>query len=134
MSDIRDVIVVEDEEDIREIIAEYLELDGVETTTYRNGGDALARLRARNRPALVVLDIEMPDVDGLAVIRSIAADAELAARVVVIVMTAHRASEKLSDPPPCVVGWLRKPLDFVQLRELMLEHRDRPERSLCANS
>jgi two-component system, OmpR family, response regulator ResD len=79
------VLVVEDEPTIAEIVARYLERAGYETRIAMDGPAALAAAFER-RPDLVVLDIMLPEVDGLEVMRRL--HAQLEPRVSVILLTA----------------------------------------------
>ncbi len=62
------VLVVDDEPMVREVVARYLSLDGHEVHEAADGEAALAFLRDRH-PDLVVLDVMLPGVDGLTVLR-----------------------------------------------------------------
>ena len=59
------ILVVEDHTATATFICSLLELDGYATLTARNGRDAIGLLRDRPSPSLVVLDLMLPDVDGL---------------------------------------------------------------------
>ena len=78
------VLVVDDEPMVREVVARYLERDGVRVHEIDNGGDAMDWL-ATNQPDLVVLDVMLPGVDGLAILRHVRA----ASSVPVILLTAR---------------------------------------------
>ena len=91
-----EVLVVEDEPDIRGLIVHHLERDGFRCRTAGNGGEALAAVRA-SVPDLVVLDVMLPGMDGLEVCRRLRADAS-AATVPIIMLTAK------SDEVDRVVG------------------------------
>jgi DNA-binding response OmpR family regulator len=80
------VLVVEDEPDIRRLIAFHLGREGFACRTAATGAEALRDLRAR-RPDLVILDLMLPEVDGLEVCRRIRADPDLAS-LPVIMLTA----------------------------------------------
>lgn len=82
-----DVLVVDDEPMVREVVARYLERDGLRVHEVSDGDQAIAWLAA-NRPALVVLDIMLPGVDGLSLLRRLRANGD----VPVILLTA-RAEE-----------------------------------------
>lgn len=58
------VLVVDDDTDIRELLAEFLVLHGYDVATSANGAEALAYLESHARPDLVLLDLEMPMMDG----------------------------------------------------------------------
>jgi signal transduction histidine kinase len=77
-----DVLVVEDEEPLRELVSEVIHALGHHVIEATTGYEALARLRERSYD-LVVLDLRLPDVDGQAVWeRALAPDPRLARRVV----------------------------------------------------
>ena len=85
-----DVLVVEDEPDIRSLIVHHLEREGFRCRTASSGGEALARLRSAP-PDLVVLDLMLPGMDGLEVCRRVRADPATAA--VPIIMLTAKADE-----------------------------------------
>jgi two-component system OmpR family response regulator len=64
------ILVVDDDPHIRDVISFALEKAGMTTETARDGGEALACFR-RQPPDMIILDIGMPDTDGLAVCREI---------------------------------------------------------------
>ena len=63
-------LVVDDEQNIREILQEFLDSEGYETRTAGSGSEAL-RLIEEFRPHIIFLDIRMPDMDGLQSLRRI---------------------------------------------------------------
>jgi len=63
------VLVVEDDEDLLEALCESLRVEGIECAGARNGGRALELLRAGCRPDLVLLDLRMPEMDGIEFLR-----------------------------------------------------------------
>jgi DNA-binding response OmpR family regulator len=85
-----EILVVEDEPDIRNLIVLHLVRDGFRCRTASTGTQALAEVRAR-RPDLVVLDLLLPELDGLEVCRRLRADAATAA--LPIIMLTARADE-----------------------------------------
>ena len=80
------VLVVDDEPTIREIVSRYLHHAGYDAEVAEDGFAAL-RSFARRRPDLVVLDVMMPGLDGLEVMRRI--HAEQGARTAIILLTAR---------------------------------------------
>jgi two-component system alkaline phosphatase synthesis response regulator PhoP len=58
------ILVVEDEQTIRELLAELLSIEGYDVVSASNGLEAI-RLAARKSPHLVILDASMPEMDGL---------------------------------------------------------------------
>jgi CheY-like chemotaxis protein len=60
----RTVLIVEDDQDIRDTMAAVLEAQGFEVDVAGNGADALEALRAGRRPDVILLDLMMPVMDG----------------------------------------------------------------------
>ncbi len=58
------VLVIEDEDDLRKSVAEVLKLEGYEVATAANGEEGLERLRDGFDPSVIVLDLMMPVMDG----------------------------------------------------------------------
>src|SRR5436853_4091360 len=81
-----DVLVVEDEPDIRHLIAHPLQREGFRCREVATGTDALRAVRT-SLPDLIVLDLMLPEIDGLEVCRRLRADAGTAA-VPIIMLTA----------------------------------------------
>ena len=81
-----DVLIVEDEPDIRNLIVHHLTRDGFRCRTAGSGAEALARVRAV-APDLVVLDLMLPEMTGLEVCRRLRADPTTAG-VPIIMLTA----------------------------------------------
>jgi phosphate regulon transcriptional regulator PhoB len=81
-----DVLIVEDEPDIRNLIVHHLTRDGFRCRTAGSGAEALARVRS-SAPDLVVLDLMLPEMTGLEVCRRLRADPTTAG-VPIIMLTA----------------------------------------------
>ena len=81
------VLIVDDEPMVREVVARYLELDGVEVHEAGDGREA-QRWLDNNVADLVVLDVMLPEIDGLSILRRLRVDSN----VPVILLTA-RADE-----------------------------------------
>ena len=82
------VLVVDDEPDIVALVAYHLAKSGYRVATAANGRDALDVVR-RERPALVVLDLMLPDLSGYEVLEQLRAD-EATRHVAVLMLTARR--------------------------------------------
>jgi CheY-like chemotaxis protein len=80
----RKILVVDDEVDFVELMTMRLEANGYEVITANNGKDALDRAK-KDRPDAVLLDIMMPEMDGLSVLKQIRAQD---ARLPVFILTA----------------------------------------------
>jgi phosphate regulon transcriptional regulator PhoB len=87
---VADVLVVEDEPDIRTLVVHHLTRDGFRCRTAATGPEALASVR-RAPPDLLILDLMLPELNGIEVCRRLRADAATAA--VPIIMLTARADE-----------------------------------------
>ena len=79
------ILVVEDESSIASFVALYLKNAGYSVSTAATGGDALEAMDA-DAPALIVLDLMLPDIDGIEVCRRIRATSD----VPILMLTARR--------------------------------------------
>jgi CheY-like chemotaxis protein len=109
------ILVVEDEEDIRDIICMVLEDAGVQAVPAGDGREALDRMRLGPPPRLIVLDMMMPGMDGWEFRRAQLEDPRLAAIPVLVLSGDGQVQRKAAEIG--AVGWLGKPFDFDQLME-----------------
>ena len=84
------ILVVDDEVGIRELLSEILADEGHQVTLAESAG-AARRLRERARPDLVLLDIWMPDTDGITLLKEWAASGQLT--MPVVMMSGHATIE-----------------------------------------
>lgn len=78
------VLLVDDEAGIREILREYLEINGYEVTEAKDGLEAIHQFRKENYD-VIILDVMMPKIDGWAVCKEIRADS----KIPIIMLTAR---------------------------------------------
>jgi len=107
------VLVVDDNRDFRENLAEVLGAHGVEVGLAGDGSDALAILEHDPLPHVVLLDLWMPMVDGHALLRALRADPRLAAVRVIVLTASDLGNEGLGVP------FLVKPFSVEDLLTLM---------------
>lgn len=86
------ILIVEDDPDIRDAVEEVLEESGYATATAATGEAALTYLRTCPAPAVILLDLMMPEVDGREFRRRQLADPALAG-IPVVVVTAGSAEQ-----------------------------------------
>ena len=86
------VLVADDDPVIRHAVRDILEDEGYSVLTAQNGSEALHLLRSTPPPLVVLLDLQMPHLDGAEVLRVVAANKKLATRNHFILMTAHTRS------------------------------------------
>ncbi len=122
MTQSQHIIIVDDEAPAREMVGEYLKMHGF-TVTLCDGGKSLRGAIESNVPDLVVLDLNMPEEDGLSIIR----DLKSRTNVPVIMLTAT------ASPIDRVVGLELGADDYIakpcELRELMARIRSVLRRS-----
>jgi CheY-like chemotaxis protein len=105
------VLVVDDDPDILEAICDILEVEGYRVARARHGGEALARVEAE-RPALILLDLMMPVMDGLTFAQTLRSRPAVA-DVPIVVISAD--GNRLRAAPVGAVGYLAKPFDIDSL-------------------
>ena len=81
------ILIVEDEQDIRELLAYNLEKEGYATVQAADGKEGLDLARSR-KPDLILLDLMLPKMDGLAVCRELERDSGTV-RIPIIMLTAR---------------------------------------------
>jgi CheY-like chemotaxis protein len=114
LGDGADILLVEDDEDLSEVLADLLTDCGYQVATATHGGEALNYLAANPRPSLILLDWMMPVMDGEEFCRQKAGYPAIA-DVPVFLLSAR------GDPPATMVALgiqrvFRKPLLFEQLK------------------
>lgn len=109
------ILVVDDERKYCDIVAKFLESQGYEVRTAYDVGDALFRLKAE-LPDLILLDVMMPEIDGITFLGRLRSNPEWA-RIPVVVVSAKSLPEDRS----IAIGvgadhFLPKPFSAQQLR------------------
>jgi CheY-like chemotaxis protein len=105
-----DVLLVEDDPQLRETALEVLALGGLLVAGVPNGAEALDFL-AVETPTLILLDLQMPVLDGWEFLRRRARDRELA-RIPVMIWSGEPADPTLRN---AIEGWIPKPFTEDQL-------------------
>jgi two-component system, cell cycle response regulator DivK len=114
----RTVLVVEDFEDNRFMMRRLLEMSGYRVVEAVNGEQAV-EVAQRERPHLILMDLSLPLLDGLAATRRIRQQEELR-RVPIIAVSAHDTSDFHADALAAGCNdYVTKPIDFEQLESLL---------------
>jgi two-component system cell cycle response regulator DivK len=106
------ILIVEDNEKNLKLVRDVLEFNGYATVAARNAADAVALATARH-PNLVLMDIQLPDADGITALRRLRSNSETAS-MVVVALTAFAMKddrERLLDAG--FDGYLEKPIDVI---------------------
>jgi len=114
------ILIVDDEPTVREVLVSYFEHEyvprGYAVETASNGDEALAVVR-RRRPALVLLDIEMPGMDGVEALHAIHA---IDPKIPVIMVTGNESSRIAGDViKDGAFSYLPKPVKIQYLDHLV---------------
>jgi CheY-like chemotaxis protein len=109
------ILVIEDDADIRNLLADALRTAGLRVELCVDGLDGLERLRTGARPSVIVLDLRMPRLGGLEFLREMRADPRFE-HIPVITMTAGAATGDRHD----VLAHLSKPFDVDDLLGIVL--------------
>ncbi len=126
MPERRTVLIVDDDPPIREMLTDFLKEEGYEILAAGDGASAMETLqRCAERIDLALLDVRLPDVQGLEILRAMA---EKGLELPVIVMTAHgTSSTAIHSMQLGAYDYLTKPIDLNQLGvtiKRLLEHHD----------
>jgi DNA-binding response OmpR family regulator len=106
------ILLVDDDSSLLVVLSEQLRDDGYEVATARDGAEALRRLEA-GWPDLILLDLMMPRVDGLALARQIKSQADLPIIVLSAIDTADSKARILDE---VAEDYVSKPYHYPELR------------------
>lgn len=111
------VLIVEDDDDSRDIASSFLAANGYPVMTAKHGRDALDRLRRFAAPCLILLDLRMPIMDGWAFRDALLDDAVFATIPVVVLSAVNDIEQEVAGLE--VTGYLEKPFDFQALLRIV---------------
>jgi len=123
------ILVVEDNEVNQLLTASVLEREGFEVDLAGSSVEAMERLDSR-KPDLILMDIQLPGMDGLALTRRLKADPGTA-NITVVALTAHAMSgDREQTLAAGCAGYISKPIDTrtfgSQVREFLALHNTVP--------
>ena len=112
------ILLVEDTEDNRFMMRRLLEMSGYEVIEATNGEEAV-RLAQSERPSLILMDLSLPIIDGLAATRAIRKLAGFA-KVPIVAVSAHDTADFQADALSAGCdSYITKPIDFSELEILI---------------
>jgi CheY-like chemotaxis protein len=114
-----EVLVLDDDHDLLAVLRVILEEEGYDVTVASDGDGALALLRSGLRPAVILLDLMMPGMNGWSFRDELLADPTLAKIPVVVLSGDHRSL--LDDAPRDVSYRLFKPFGLTTLLAVLKE-------------
>src|SRR6185369_9530588 len=112
----RTVLIVEDEPDAAEMFAEMMRVSGFRVVKSHSSGPAL-KLMSSEMPDVVILDVMMPDISGLEVLRFMRQEPKLAKIPVVVVSAKSMPSDIKTGLDAGASIYLTKPVGFLDLKE-----------------
>ena len=107
-------LVIEDSPAVAKMFATALAEAGFETEIILEGFTGQKRL-AQQQPAIIILDIHLPDISGDVILQQVRSDPRLAATLVVLATADANYAQHIQDEADFV---LLKPISYVQLRQL----------------
>ena len=110
------ILVVDDETQLADLLAEVVSEHGHEAFCAYNGRDALALAR-REQPELIITDVMMPYMSGVELLKAIREDKNLRHTHVALISAAFSGHKPTSDPPADI--YLAKPFDLSALDSLI---------------
>ena len=108
------ILIVEDDPDISELVAHYLDKAGFASDRIASGRDAVAAIAARP-PDLVILDLMLPQVDGLEICRVVRSDKKTAAIPIIMLTARGEESERIVGLEIGADDYLAKPFSPNEL-------------------
>jgi CheY-like chemotaxis protein len=111
------ILVVEDDDDIRNVMVDVLESEGYHAEAATNGKEALELLHTIDKPCLVLLDMMMPIMNGREFLDKVMVDSYLAPIPVLIVSAVADKTDTKG-----AVGFLKKPVDIDMVLDMVSEY------------
>lgn len=118
----KSILVVEDEVHLQKLISFILEKEGHKVSAVSNGPDALKLLATDYMPDLVILDILMPGMDGLTVLKNIRADQKNKNVPVMLLTALAQENIVLQGIKMGVKEYIRKPFQPKELASRVAKH------------
>jgi DNA-binding response OmpR family regulator len=112
----RTVIVVEDEADAAEMFAEMMRVNGFRVVKCFSSGPAINMI-ASETPDVVILDVMMPDISGLEVLRYMRRESQLAKIPVIVISAKSMPSDIKTGMDAGASVYLTKPVGFLELKQ-----------------
>lgn len=118
------VLVVEDDDDIRASLLEFLDEHGYRARGAANGREGLSLLSDGARPSVIILDLMMPVMDGWTFRAELHRRPAFSAVPVVVISAYDRLERRIEGLE--LAGWLAKPIDLDALLDVVRVHCGTP--------
>jgi CheY-like chemotaxis protein len=117
------VLVADDDRDSRDLLVAIAESHGYDAIAVTNGAEALEAIRSKAPPALVLLDVGMPILNGWAFLDEKERDPAIRSIPVIVVSGQGDVAERAAQAH---VGYLPKPVSMTRLLKMMADASSRP--------
>ena len=112
------ILVVEDQEDLRGVLRDLLTGSGFEVAEAADGQAGVAKAKSE-RPDLILMDIQLPGIDGYEASRQIKADPDLQATPIIAVSSFAMKGDEQKARASCCDEYVTKPYSPMQLLRLI---------------
>ncbi len=112
----RKVLVIDDEKGIRDLLCDFLQRKGYQASSAADAREMIVQMN-KQLPDIVFLDIRLPDIDGLELLKLIK---QLDQEIIVIMMSAYATEEIAKDSLQWgAFDYIRKPFEFEQVESVL---------------
>jgi DNA-binding response OmpR family regulator len=111
----KQVAVIDDEQDIRDLVELHLKRAGYSTVCFENGSDFFSWLSAGNKPSLCILDIMLPDMQGTDICRRIRSSEELSTLPVIMLTALGHEADRVTGLELGADDYVTKPFSPREL-------------------
>ncbi|MFN3550982.1 MAG: response regulator [Endomicrobiia bacterium] len=109
------ILIIEDDVDLAELILERLKDEGYDTSVVYSGKEAIRKV-IEQKPDCITLDVHLPDMSGIEILREIKGSIDKNLPVIVVTSDDAMRNECEKYNPE---GFFKKPIDFKQLKKLI---------------
>ena len=117
------ILIADDDEKHRRLINDVLQAAGYDTLTVPDGERVIEIARA-NQPALILMDVQMPVMDGLAAVKVLKADHVTRSIPVIAITALSMEGDRERMLEAGFDGYLAKPISIKELRSVVAAHLD----------
>jgi CheY-like chemotaxis protein len=122
---LKKIMIVDDDQELRDVLRGILEIEGYQVIEAESGQKCLDKLKAGEKPDLVLLDVMMPELDGWETCKRIKEDKKLKGTVVAMLTVKSQDNDKMKSLGYATADWhIAKPIDkkrFVKTVKWILD-------------
>jgi two-component system chemotaxis response regulator CheY len=111
----KNILIIDDSESIREVIASGLEMSGYNVIKGVNGEDGLRSLNENKNVDLIITDLNMPVMDGITFLKEVRKDPQYRYLPIIILTTESQEVKKQEAKNAGATGWIIKPFSKEKL-------------------